>query len=123
MRALGPAAAALLLCALAAAPARAAQPPVTLDDIACAAFGHKRPGTAADRGMGDLIRSRFQRAGLDTRVEAFDLPRFDISATRIAELAPARREIPGTAFAYSGVGTAEGAVVYVGTGRDGDYAG
>jgi hypothetical protein len=96
---------------------------VTMDDVACAGLGAKRPGTAADHAMAQLIRARFRAAGLATRTETFTLPRDDIRVATADQLAPEARSMPAAAFAYSGNGTVAGDVVWVGTGRDSDYAG
>src|SRR5689334_18292797 len=69
--------AALVLCAVVAAPASAA---VTAREgmERCAAFGAKRPGSPADAAAARDIESRFRAAGLETSVEQFHLPAYTV---------------------------------------------
>jgi Zn-dependent M28 family amino/carboxypeptidase len=116
---------ALLLAAVAAAPAHAqiGAGTATREMEACAALGAKRPGTAAGRAMAGHLAERFRAAGLETRFEDFHLPLYRVREERIEVVGPNARAVPGETFAYGGSGTVEADVVDVGTGRSGDYAG
>src|SRR5262245_32474421 len=95
----------------------------TVEDLA--ALGNKRAGTEADAQAGDYVFERFRAAGLsDVHFEEFSFPRYDLHATRIEVTSGEQsRSMTGEAFAYSGIGRAEGAAVFAGTGRPQEYAG
>src|SRR4051794_35566531 len=120
MRAVHLAAAAAALMAVAAP---AAADVVNDETAACAALGAKRPGSDADRTMGDRIAARFRAAGLATSIEAFHLPVFRIRSQSVAVTAPKPLSVKGESFSYGGIGTVEADVVDVGTGRESDYEG
>jgi hypothetical protein len=100
-----------------------ATPQVTQDDAACAALGPKRPGYDSDAAYSRTIEARMRAAGLDTRVESFHMPVYTIHDVALRVAAPNARSVPGTAFAYSGVGDLTAPIVDVGTGRETDYSG
>ncbi len=110
-----------LLGLLAAAPALAGT--ATDETATCAAFGAKRPGSAADRAMADHIEQRFRAAGLQTSVEQFHMPVYQVDDVSLDVVAPTAMHVPGETFAYGGTGTVEAEVVDVGTGRSTDYLG
>lgn len=89
----------------------------------CASLGEKRPGYKSTETYVRHLAQRLRAAGLDTRIETFHLPRFDVSTERIEVVGDLARVVPGEAFAYSGTGTVEAPVVYVGVGRPHDYSG
>src|SRR5207249_4375972 len=96
-------------------------PQVTRDDLACASLGPKRPGYDTDATFSRYVESRMRAAGLETSVETFHMPVFTIHEVSLRVTAPDQRAVPGTAFAYSGVGDVEAEVVDVGVGRETDY--
>ena len=89
----------------------------------CAAFGAKRPGTAAGLKMADHLAQRFRASGLETRFEDFHLPLYVVRSERIEVVGQGARAVPGETFAYGGAGRVEAEVVDVGTGRSSDYSG
>src|SRR5215475_11198096 len=95
----------------------------TLEDLA--ALGNKRAGTEAEAQAGEYVAERFRAAGLsDVHFEEFAFPRYDLHATRIEVTSGEQsRSMTGEAFAYSGIGRAEGEAVFAGTGRPQEYAG
>lgn len=95
----------------------------TLEDLA--ALGNKRAGTDAGIQAGNYVHDRFRAAGLsDVRFEEFTFPRYDLRETTLAVTVDGgARPMAVEAFAYSGVGRAEGDVVFVGTGRPAEYEG
>jgi Iap family predicted aminopeptidase len=88
-------------------------------------LGHKRAGTPEGRKAGDYVMARLAAAGLaDVRAESFRFGKCDIVSSSLAVTidgvaVPMDHEV----FAYSGSGTAEGSVVYVGSGAEADYQG
>jgi hypothetical protein len=96
---------------------------VTRDLAACALLGAKRPGYDSDASFAKIVEQRMRAAGLETSVETFHMPVYTVHAVSMRETAPSARAVPGTAFAYSGVGDAESDVVDLGSGRDTDYQG
>src|SRR4051794_41961451 len=120
MRAVHLAAAAAALMAVAAP---AAADVVNDETAACAALGAKRPGSDADRTMGDRIAARFRAAGLATSIEPFHLPVFHIRSQSVAVTAPKPLSVKGESFSYGGVGTGEAGGVDVRTRRGSDYEG
>lgn len=107
-----------------ALPAVAQQGSTVLDETQfCADLGRKQPGEAVNTVMAEHIAERLAAAGLEVDRETFHVPVFDVVETVIEVLEPAPSIVPGDAFAYSGTGTVDGEVVYVGVGRESDYAG
>src|SRR3954464_8661557 len=102
--------------ALMAVPAPAAADLVNDETAACAALGAKRPGSDADRAMGDRIAERSRAAGLATSVEPFHLPVFNVRGGSVAVTAPKRLDVKGESFAYGGAGTVESGFIDVGAG-------
>ena len=120
----GMAAAACLLAALAVAgPAAAAT--ATDEMVSCAALGPKRPGSAADRTMGDVLLDRFRKAGLQTSAEDFHMPVWKPESTSlsIADGPGKDTGVPAQSFAYSGTGHVRAEVVDAGSGMPSDYDG
>src|SRR3954447_25481951 len=114
----------VLFVALGMLVAGPAQAGTATDEAAiCAAFGAKRPGSAADRAMADHVEQRFRAAGLQTSVEEFHMPVYQVDDVSLDVLAPTPMHVPGQTFAYGGTGTVEGEVLDVGTGRPTDYVG
>jgi aminopeptidase YwaD len=93
--------------------------------VTCAAFGPKRPGTAADRAMGDRILERFRAAGLETSAEEFHMPVWkpERTALSIADGPGRGAVLPAESFAYSGTGKLTAEVVDVGAGNPSDFDG
>ena len=115
--------ASLALTAALAAPAAAFGGTATDEMARCAAFGAKRPGSAADRAMADHLEQRFRDAGLQTSVEEFHMPAYRVDGVSLDVTAPAPLHVPGETFAYGGTGDVQAEVVDVGTGRPTDYEG
>jgi aminopeptidase YwaD len=111
-----------LIVAVAAVPSAHAGT-ATDEMAACAALGAKRPGNAAGRAMADHLEQRFRAAGLDTRVERFHMPVYQVDGVALQVVSPEPRTVPGETFAYGGTGTVQAEVVDVGTGRASDYEG
>ncbi|MCW2607292.1 MAG: putative cell wall-binding domain, partial [Frankiales bacterium] len=123
MRSLLAATTALSLTLLAAPAVAQEQATVTEEMAYCASLGAKRPGYASTATYVEHLAGRFRAAGLDTRVEQFHVPRYDVEAERIEVVGAGARRVPGEVFAFSGTGTVQAPVVYVGTGRAQEYAG
>lgn len=113
-----------VLLVLLAAPAPAAT--ATDEMIACTALGNKRPGTDADRRMGDRLLEKFRAGGLETSAEDFHMPvwRADRTAIRIATGPGAGDAITAESFPYSGTGRLQRAgIVDGGSGSPSDLGG
>lgn len=115
----------LALGVLAAAVPQAQAGVATSEMVSCAALGPKRPGTAADRAMGDHIIDRFRAAGLQTTAEDFHLPVWQGGKTTLAVASGTGTgtSFDAQSFAYSGTGTVTAPVVDVGTGMPSDFDG
>lgn len=95
----------------------------TVEDLA--AFGEKQPGTEAGRQAGDYIFQRFEEVGLeDVHFETFTLPGYTINDSALTVTADgAPLSMTHDVFAYSGTGTVDATVVYVGRGHSSAYDG
>ncbi len=95
----------------------------TLDDLA--ALGEKRCGTPAGHAAGDYIRERFEAAGLqDVTFEEFSFLHYEVQSSQLdvtvdGVALPMDHEV----FAYSGVGTVDATVSWLGTGDAEAYEG
>lgn len=116
----------LTLTGLLGAGAPAAGAATATDEmVSCAALGAKRPGTAADRAMGDRLIERFRAGGLTTSAEDFHMPVWKSGATTLTVAAGngAGTTFDAQSFPYSGTGTVDAPVVDVGTGMPSDFDG
>jgi aminopeptidase YwaD len=105
---------------LAAGGATAFAATATDEMIRCAALGPKRPGTLADRQMGDRVIERFRAAGLETSAEEFHMPVWKPSKV---SLTAGGEKIPAETFAYSGTGAIKGVgIVDAGNGSAAELA-
>lgn len=95
----------------------------TLEGLA--AFGPKRAGSPADQKAGDYMHDRFVAAGFkDVRFESFTFPAHSVASSSLSlTIAGGAHPAAHEVFAYSGAGSVDADVVYVGTGHETDYAG
>jgi aminopeptidase YwaD len=95
----------------------------TLEELA--AYGQKRAGTPAGQQAAQYIRDRMTAAGLsDVRFEEFGFLSFELESSALTVTADST-ELPMAhdVFAYSGAGSVDATLVYVGKGHPEDYAG
>jgi hypothetical protein len=113
------------LVATAMAPGVASAGTATDEMVSCAALGAKRPGSVADRTMGDHIIDRFRVGGLQTSTEDFHMPvwRPSHEALSIAAGPGAGMALDAQSFSYSGTGHVRAEVVDLGSGMPSDYDG
>jgi hypothetical protein len=96
----------LALALLAVLPGSAAGMSIAADETrACAAFGPKHPGSAADRAEAERIADRFRAGGLETSFESFHMPVWEPGTTTLTDNAPTAHAFTAESFAYSGTGT------------------
>ncbi|MFH2010715.1 MAG: M28 family peptidase [bacterium] len=95
----------------------------TLWDLA--AFGEKRAGTPAGAQAADYLFDRFETAGLqNVRFESFSFLLFELESSAMTVTADGvPLAIEHDVFAYSGSGSADATVVFVGHGKPADYVG
>lgn len=103
-----------------AAPARAAT--ATDEMVRCAALGPKRPGSDADRAMGDRLIERFRAAGLETTAEDFHMPVWKPTST-VLRIAGSGEPLGAQSLAYSAAGKVSAPVVDLGSGMPSTYDG
>ncbi len=95
----------------------------TLEDLA--EFGEKRAGTPNGLQAAQYIQDRMVAAGLsNVRFEEFSFLAFERNTSALNVTADgAELSMVHDVFAYSGSGSVDASVVYVGKGRPGDYLG
>ncbi len=95
----------------------------TLEDLA--SFGEKRAGTPAGHQAAQYIHDRMTAAGLsNVRFEEFSFLLFELETSALTVTADAAElAMAHDVFAYSGSGSVDATVVYVGKGRPEDYQG
>jgi len=110
---------------IAIAPGAARAATATDEMVSCAALGAKRPGSVADRTMGDRIIDRFRVAGLQTSTEDFHMPVWRPSKEKLAIVAGpgAGTVLAAESFSYSGSGHVKAEVVDLGPGLPSNYDG
>jgi aminopeptidase YwaD len=98
----------------------------SLSDLA--SFGNKRAGTTEDVHAGNYLKRRFQDAGLEqVHFEEFTFPKFELSSSSVSlslgGVASATSATSHEVLAYSGTGTVDADIAYVGKGHPADYVG